>query len=89
MTIKSLIGRECSNRHIARLLGVSEGTVRTAIFCIDLGRVVGRRSDGVERAARVGEAGCVASGVVERPGARFGLEGDAEGLARTHQSHRG
>ena len=61
----------------------------TAIFCIDLGRVVGRRSDGVERAARVGEAGCVASGVVERPGARFGLEGDAEGLARTHQSHRG
>ena len=61
----------------------------TAIFCIDLGRVVGRRSDGVERAARVGEAGCVASGVVERLGARFGLEGDAEGLARTHQSHRG
>ena len=28
MTIKSLIGRKCSNRHIARLLGVSEGTVR-------------------------------------------------------------
>ena len=28
MTIKSLTGRQCSNRHIARLLGVSEGTVR-------------------------------------------------------------
>ena len=28
MTIKSLTGRQCSNRHIARLLGVTEGTVR-------------------------------------------------------------
>ena len=28
MTIKSLTGRHCSNRHIARLLGVTEGTVR-------------------------------------------------------------
>ena len=28
MTIKSLTDRECSNRHISRLLGVSEGTVR-------------------------------------------------------------
>ncbi len=28
MTIKSLIGKGCSNRHIARLLHVSEGTVR-------------------------------------------------------------
>ena len=36
----------------------------TTIFCIaGLVRVVGRRSDGVERKARVGEAGSVASGV--------------------------
>ena len=28
MTIKRLTGRQCSNRRIARLLGVSEGTVR-------------------------------------------------------------
>ena len=28
MTIKGLIARRCSNRHIVRLLGVSEGTVR-------------------------------------------------------------
>ena len=61
----------------------------TAIFCIDLGRVVGRRSDGVERKARVGAAGSVASGVGERPGTRFGLEGDAEVAVRTHRSHRG
>ena len=63
---------------------------RTAIFCIaGLVRVVGRRSDGVERKARVGEAGCVASGVGERSGTGFGLEGDAEGAVRTHRSHRG
>ena len=39
----------------------------TAIFCIaGVVCVVGRRSDGEERAARVGEAGSVASGVGER-----------------------
>ena len=62
----------------------------TAIFCIaGLVRVVCRRSDGVERAARVGEAGSVAGGVGERSGARFGLKRDAEGAVRTHRSDRG
>ena len=62
----------------------------TAIFCIaGLVRVVGRRSDGLERKARVGEAGSVASGVGERSGTRFGLKRDAEVAVRTHRSHRG
>ena len=66
------------------------GSVATAIFCIaGLVRVVGRRSDGVERKARVGEAGSVASGVGERSGTRFGLKRDAEVAVRTHRSHRG
>ena len=62
----------------------------TAIFCFaDLVRVVGRRSDGVERKARVGEAGSVASGVGERSGTGFGLKRDAEVAVRTPRSHRG
>ena len=62
----------------------------TAIFCIaGLVRVVGRRSDGLERKARVGEAGSVASGVGERSGTRFGLKRDAEVAVRTPRSHRG
>ena len=35
MTIKSLTGRSCSNRHIARFLGVSEGTVRKLPLTVD------------------------------------------------------
>ena len=66
------------------------GAGTTAIFCIaGLVRVVGRRSDGLERKARVGEAGSVASGVGERSGTRFGLKRDAEVAVRTHRSHRG
>ena len=63
---------------------------RSAIFCIaGLVRVVGRRSDGVERKALVGEAGSVGSGVGERSGTGFGLKRDAEGAVRTHRSDRG
>ena len=62
----------------------------TAIFCFaGLVCVVGRRNDGVERKARVGAAGSVASGVGERSGTRFGLKRDAEVAVRTHRSHRG
>ena len=72
------------------LLGTQGRARGTAIFCIaGLVRVVGRRSDGVERKARVGEAGSVASGVGERSGTGFGLKRDAEGAVRTHRSHRG
>ena len=78
-------------------LGLAKGTggnfhahIITAIFCFaGLVRVVGRRSDGVERPARVGEAGSVAGGVGERSETRFGLKWDAQGAVRTHRSHRG
>ena len=66
------------------------GLLPTAIFCFaGLVCVVGRRNDGVERKARVGAAGSVASGVGERSGTRFGLKRDAEVAVRTHRSHRG
>ena len=83
----ALVAWKGKERRAAILLGMSS---LTAIFCFaGLVRVVGRRSDGVERKARVGAAGSVASGVGERSGTRFGLKRDAEVAVRTHRSHRG
>ena len=68
----------------------SLGPTARPFFCFaGLVCVVGRRNDGVERKARVGAAGSVASGVGERSGTRFGLKRDAEVAVRTHRSHRG